>query len=297
LVDISYRANNGGTVRGPKTQTIPFAGDARPVIAVAKPGFRFVKWSDGADAARRSDRRLLSHMNIEAMFEPLVQMSAKGLVHDEGSSLYSIDFGTLGNGKSASKEIRIRNTGSTIMQNFRVRPASGSARDWKIKGLDRLVLRPGESGRVRVTCLPSGENSRLDARFRITAKGVSGSFTVALSASIPGSQTRSAKIAQAADPLVNASPPEPWLGQDPWIEVSPDGYFRYRFQRAVDDDTEATFEISTNGKDWEEALVLDVWKTESTPRANLFEAILAPPAIPSHRILVNESTPEDVQEP
>jgi hypothetical protein len=293
LVDISYRATNGGVVRGPKTQTIPFAGDARTVVAVARKGFRFVKWSDGVDTARRSDRRLLSHMTLAAMFEPEVKISAKGLAHEKGTSLYTINFGTIKNGASVSREIRIRNTGSTTLQDFKVRPASGASRDWWIKGLDRLVLRPGESGRVRVTCAPSGDNLRLDARYRVSAHGMSGSFVVALRAALPRPPVLPAKkAAPLAGPATHTSPPEPWLGQNPWIEISPDGYFRYRFQRAAGDDTEATFEISSNGKDWEDGLVLDVWKTESTPRTNHFEAILAPPAIPSHRILVNESTPD-----
>jgi hypothetical protein len=295
LVDISYKANNGGMVRGSKEQTIPFEGDARSVMAVADKGFRFVKWSDGVESARRSDRRVLSHMQVEAMFEPSIRMAGRGLGHEVGTSVYTLDFGNLRNARSATREIRIRNSGSTTLQGFRIRLASGSTRDWKINGLDRLVLKPGESGRVRVTCAPSGESARMDTRFRVFATGMSGSFTLQLKASIPRAEIRSAKKAPAPDSADNTSPPEPWLGDDAWVDVSPDGYFRYRFQRALNDDTEATFEISSNGKDWEEALVLDVWKVESTPHMNLFEAILAPPTTPSHRILVNESSPADVE--
>lgn len=76
---------------------------------------------------------------------------------------------------------------------------------------------------------------------------------------------------------------------DGWVEVSPDGYFRYGFSLPTHVEDVPSFDISMNGIDWEEALVVDVWKTYADQEKTSYEAIIAPPLISSVRVLIKET--------
>lgn len=101
-----------------------------------------------------------------------------------------------------------------------------------------------------------------------------------------GESSEGGIFVQATEPVT-----APATDSLPWITVSSDGYFRYRFFQSVDDSAEPGFVISTDGEFWEDALVLDVWRVDRRESRDEFEAILAPPRIAVPRILVNEVLP------
>lgn len=310
LVDLAFRSGPGGRLRGPRNQTIVFAGDARTVTAVPNRGYRFLRWSDGVRTARRSDSKVISHMSVRALFEPVLAMSAKSLRHVDGSAQYSLAFGNLNAGRSVTRTIRVRNQGETTLSDIRIQAVAGSPSDWALRSSSLRSLRPGQSAEIRLTCSPSTNNARISARYRITAQGLAGALTLeglatvgnpdraVRSAPLDGTASRFTTEAKPVLPApVPAAPALAILPDAPWIEVSPDGYFRYRFTRASGDDTETEFEISANGIDWEDALVLDIWKTEVRETETGYEAILAPPVFPAPRILVNERIPAPSENP
>lgn len=54
------------------TTTVPYGADLL-VEAVAKEGYRFVRWSDGVTTAVRHDRNIISYVNVKAIFEKLIE--------------------------------------------------------------------------------------------------------------------------------------------------------------------------------------------------------------------------------
>ena len=52
-------------------QNIPYGGTADTVTAIAYPGYRFVKWSDGVTTATRRDKNIISLFQVWAIFEPI----------------------------------------------------------------------------------------------------------------------------------------------------------------------------------------------------------------------------------
>ena len=52
-------------------QNIPYGGTADTVTAIAYPGYRFVKWSDGVTTATRRDENITSFFQVWAIFEPI----------------------------------------------------------------------------------------------------------------------------------------------------------------------------------------------------------------------------------
>ena len=52
-------------------QEVSYGGTADAVTAVAYPGYRFVKWSDGVTTATRQDENITSYFQAWAIFEPI----------------------------------------------------------------------------------------------------------------------------------------------------------------------------------------------------------------------------------
>ena len=62
---------NSKDTSGTVTQEVPYGGTADAVTAVAYPGYRFVKWSDGVTTATRRDENITSYFQAWAIFEPI----------------------------------------------------------------------------------------------------------------------------------------------------------------------------------------------------------------------------------
>lgn len=62
---------NSKDTSGTVTQEVPYGGTADAVTAVAYPGYRFVKWSDGVTTATRQDENITSYFQAWAIFEPI----------------------------------------------------------------------------------------------------------------------------------------------------------------------------------------------------------------------------------
>lgn len=53
------------------TQEVPYGGEADTITAVARPGYRFVKWSDGVTTETRRDADLTARLSVNAIFESI----------------------------------------------------------------------------------------------------------------------------------------------------------------------------------------------------------------------------------
>ncbi len=62
---------NSKDTSGTVTQEVPYGGIADAVTAIAYPGYRFVKWSDGVTTATRRDENIISFFQVWAIFEPI----------------------------------------------------------------------------------------------------------------------------------------------------------------------------------------------------------------------------------
>ena len=62
---------NSKDTSGTVTQEVPYGGIADAVTAIAYPGYRFVKWSDGVTTATRRDENITSYFQAWAIFEPI----------------------------------------------------------------------------------------------------------------------------------------------------------------------------------------------------------------------------------
>lgn len=62
---------NSKDTSGTVTQEVPYGGIADAVTAIAYPGYRFVKWSDGVTTATRRDENITSFFEVWAIFEPI----------------------------------------------------------------------------------------------------------------------------------------------------------------------------------------------------------------------------------
>lgn len=62
---------NSKDTSGTVAQEVPYGGAADTVTAIAYPGYRFVKWSDGVTTATRRDENITSFFQVWAIFEPI----------------------------------------------------------------------------------------------------------------------------------------------------------------------------------------------------------------------------------
>jgi hypothetical protein len=67
--NLTYTANEHGTIEGVVLQKVAHGGDSSPVTAVAEKGYHFVNWSDGLDTAQRSDSDITGNLAVSAAFE------------------------------------------------------------------------------------------------------------------------------------------------------------------------------------------------------------------------------------
>ena len=56
---------------GQVVQKVLFGSTADTITAIAYPGYRFVKWSDGVTTATRRDENIISYFQVWAIFEPI----------------------------------------------------------------------------------------------------------------------------------------------------------------------------------------------------------------------------------
>ncbi len=292
LVDVSYTAGKGGSIRGSSKQSVPLGGDAKRVTAVPKKGYSFIRWSDGERSPRRSDINLLTHLQVTAEFVGTVEVSTRrGKLTNR--QMPPVDYGAIGTGKSRAMKFTIRNQGAVPLTNLRIESAGLSSRNWRISKPSRSKINPGQRATFRIVL--RGESSGFfSTQWAVRANGMKSNFIIRTMGVVASSGPIGALATTA--PSVQTSPVAGFKSADlslslPWIDASPDGYFRYRFERSANDTSEQVFRISSDGVSWEEALVLDVWKTHATQGVNHFEAVFAPPLVPAPRILVNETTP------
>lgn len=62
---------NSKDTSGTVAQEVPYGGTADTITAIAYPGYRFVKWSDGVTTATRRDENITSYFQAWAIFEPI----------------------------------------------------------------------------------------------------------------------------------------------------------------------------------------------------------------------------------
>ena len=67
--EVIYAANEGGSLRGEKNQSVEGGSSTEAVLAVADSGWVFVRWDDGALSPERYEENVSSDMIITAIFE------------------------------------------------------------------------------------------------------------------------------------------------------------------------------------------------------------------------------------
>jgi hypothetical protein len=65
---LTYSAGPHGTISGATPQTVANGGSGTAVTAVANPGYRFVRWSDGSTANPRTDTNVTGNISVTANF-------------------------------------------------------------------------------------------------------------------------------------------------------------------------------------------------------------------------------------
>lgn len=67
--NVKYFIGKGGYISGCAEQTVPQNEDAKAVTAVPNTGYRFVKWSDGVETAKRTDTNIIEDKSLTAEFQ------------------------------------------------------------------------------------------------------------------------------------------------------------------------------------------------------------------------------------
>jgi uncharacterized repeat protein (TIGR02543 family) len=70
---VSYIAGENGHIEGATTQTVQYGKKAATVTAVADENYKFLRWSDGATTAERSDTYVTGEISVTATFEELIK--------------------------------------------------------------------------------------------------------------------------------------------------------------------------------------------------------------------------------
>lgn len=66
--EVEYLAGEGGEISGDSEQEITHGQDAEKVLAVAKPGYMFIRWSDGNTDPSRTDKDVQRNISVSAIF-------------------------------------------------------------------------------------------------------------------------------------------------------------------------------------------------------------------------------------
>ena len=61
-------SSSGGTISGTSPQTVNYGGSGTQVTAAPNTGYHFVQWSDGGNAAARTDTNVTANINVTASF-------------------------------------------------------------------------------------------------------------------------------------------------------------------------------------------------------------------------------------
>ena len=72
---LTYKAGMGGEIKGMAQQVVKSGENGTEVEAVAKDGYRFVKWDDGKTEARRTDNNVTADKTYTAEFEAIPQFT------------------------------------------------------------------------------------------------------------------------------------------------------------------------------------------------------------------------------
>lgn len=66
--DVEYLAGEGGTVEGDLDQDVTHGQNAEKVLAIANPGYMFIRWSDGETNPSRNDKDVQRNISVTALF-------------------------------------------------------------------------------------------------------------------------------------------------------------------------------------------------------------------------------------
>jgi hypothetical protein len=66
---LTYEAGPNGSLNGPTPQTVAHGGNGAAVEAIPDAEYRFVDWSDGETMSKRTDRNVISDIDVTANFE------------------------------------------------------------------------------------------------------------------------------------------------------------------------------------------------------------------------------------
>lgn len=301
LIDVRYSASEGGSVQGERKQKVPFGASAKKVTAIPGTGFAFIGWSDGVSTLARTDTDLVSHVDAVAQFVRILSVETGGGKQVEENQTPPVDFGTVGRNEGRTRKFVIRNNGSKTLSNLRIAKSGAQPEFWSASGLSRTTLAPGQTARFEVT-LQSQSLGFKAATFTVSATGATGGFRLRVMG-VVGSSGLVSRASASGNLSPDLDAPESLDGSDSdsasaegaapssWLAVSPDGFFRHRFQRDAGDSGDGRFWISSDGVAWEEALVLDVWRVSRGAKVDEFEAIIAPPVEPKPFVIVSETPP------
>ena len=102
---LTYTAGTGGSIEGSATQVVDYGSDGTAVTAAASTGYHFVRWSDGATTAIRSDVGVTSGIDVTAVFaidtHTLTYTAGAG-GSIEGSATQVVDYGSDGTAVTAA---------------------------------------------------------------------------------------------------------------------------------------------------------------------------------------------------
>ena len=108
LMPVSYKVGNGGSISiiegmnqtlmpGDVVQTVLYGEDPPYIMAVAKAGYRFVRWSDGLMDPDRWDRNVVNAIDVTALFESIPEIYADPVVTDNSKPAEALINGKVEN--------------------------------------------------------------------------------------------------------------------------------------------------------------------------------------------------------
>ena len=69
FLEVTYIVEEGGEIIGEADQLVAYGENAEPVLAVADDGYEFIGWDDGEVNPARTDRGIVNHIVVMAIFE------------------------------------------------------------------------------------------------------------------------------------------------------------------------------------------------------------------------------------
>ncbi len=303
FVNVKYTASSGGSLTGIAIQTVAMGGNASVVTAVPKPGYSFIRWSDGRALAARDDRNLVSHLTVNAEFAPALSVSILGGAMLRDNQFPKLDYGIRWINEIVPMSFEIRNNGLTSMTLLKVVKTGLNINQWTLSALPVTTLEPGQSTTFTATLQGTAAGYK-NAIFTVSATGTGVlPFRIPVMANIlnnlviesptssstqssqPDNNSGDGKLPHAGDA---ASPAASSIAT---VMVSPDGIFRHQFRLAKHRRGIPDFYVSQDGIAWVSADLISVRKTGQNRTWNEFEALLSPMGIHSPVILVSETPP------